>query len=154
MSRREIEKTIHNHTEIRDAMDWAWNMTVKGLQSGPVVWRLGRERRTQMQNQLLWPLLTDISGQVEWLCDGEYRKMSPEEFKDLFSASLKRQSMAPGIDGGMVMLGGHTSKMDKETFSSLIELIYAFGAERDVQWSQNSQSTLADYGVSDEKQSG
>lgn len=149
MSKREIEKTVTDSTEVRSAIEWAWNMTTQGLKHGPVVIRLGRERRSLDQNSLLWPLLTDISGQVEWLCDGDYRKMSPEEFKDLFSASLKRQSMAPGIDGGMVMLGGHTSKMDKETFSSLIELIYAFGAERDVQWSQNSQSTLADYGVSD-----
>ena len=48
------------------------------------------------------------------------------------TAGLKRDKIVPGIDGGFVVLGMSTSQMDKRTFSDLIELIYAFGAQHGV----------------------
>lgn len=87
-----------------------------------------RETRTNDQNRLLWSLLTDVSMQVEWYG----QRLSPEDFKHIFTASLKKQRAVPGIDGGIVALGQSTSRMTKAQLSDLIELIYAFGAERGV----------------------
>ncbi len=86
--------------------------------------------RTLEQNSLLWPLLTEISDSVDWYG----KKLTPDEWKDVFTAGLKRNKVVPGIDGGFVVVGASTSKMDKKTFSELLELIYAFGAERGIKF--------------------
>ena len=87
-------------------------------------------RRTIAQNKKLWPLLTEISQQVVWY--GE--TLTPEEWKDVFTASLKKQTrIVPGIDEkSFVVLGLRTSKLSKDKFSDLLELIPAFGAQHGV----------------------
>lgn len=89
--------------------------------------------RSLMQNNRLWALLTDISRQVDWYG----RKLSPENWKDVFTAALKKQDVVPGIEGGFVVLGMSTSKMTKQEMVDLQELISAFGAERHVKWTEN-----------------
>jgi hypothetical protein len=92
--------------------------------------------RTLDQNALLWPLLQDLSRQVEWAIDGVPAKLKPEEWKDIATAALvKEQRWAMGMDGGVVFLGQHTSTMSKRKFSDLLEVIYAFGSRHGVQWS-------------------
>ena len=59
------------------------------------------------QNSLLWPWLTAISKGVDWYG----KKLTNEEWKDVLTASLKRERVVPGINGGFVVLGQHTSKM-------------------------------------------
>lgn len=88
--------------------------------------------RSLDQNAKLWPMLDDVSRQVDWYG----QRLTDEEWKDVFSASLKRQKVVPGLDGGFVVCGQRTSKMTKREFSDLVELIYAFGAERGVCWSE------------------
>lgn len=39
---------------------------------------------------------------------------------------------------GFVVLGQSTSKMGKREFSDLVELIYSFGAERNVIWTNET----------------
>lgn len=86
-------------------------------------------QRTTDQNSLLWALLDDLSTQVDWYG----RKLSPEDWKTITTASLRKCAVVPGIDPGTVVpLGLSTSKMSKEEFGNLIELIQAFGAERGV----------------------
>lgn len=82
--------------------------------------------RNLEQNALLWALLTDVSEEVIW----HGRKLSPEAWKHVFSSSLKRQDVVPGLDGGFVVLGLSTSQMSKAEFSDLIELIHAFRAQQ------------------------
>lgn len=88
--------------------------------------------RTTDQNSKLWPMLDDISKQVNWY--GQY--LGQEEWKDVFTAALKKQKVVPGIDGGFVVCGQRTSQMSKKDFSELIELIYSFGTEKGVKWSE------------------
>ena len=92
---------------------------------------IGETTRTLEQNSLLWPLLTEVSRQVDWYG----QKLTPDEWKDVFSAALKKAKVVPGLDGGFVVCGQRTSKMGKREFSDLVELIYAFGAERGVEFS-------------------
>ncbi|HBJ0059921.1 TPA: recombination protein NinB [Escherichia coli] len=42
------------------------------------------------------------------------------------------------IDGGVVMLGVRTSKMRKASMTELIEIMFWFGSERNVRWSDDS----------------
>lgn len=87
--------------------------------------------RTLEQNRLLWKMLTEISEQVNW----HGHKLSPEDFKHMFSASLKQQRVVPNIDStGFVVLGQSTSKMTVKEMSEMIELMHAFGANHNVQF--------------------
>lgn len=83
-------------------------------------------RRSLDQNSKLWALLTEVAQQVVWYG----QKLTAEDWKDMFTASLRKARVVPGIDAGsFVLLGLHTSDMDKEEMSNLIELIHAFGAD-------------------------
>lgn len=95
------------------------------------------DRRTVDQNRLMWALLTDLANQVEWPVDGRMQLISPDDWKHVMTAGLKQhQRIAAGIEGGFVILGQYTHKMNKAEMAELIELIQAFGAERDVKWSE------------------
>lgn len=88
--------------------------------------------RNLEQNAKLWAMLTDVSRQVEWYG----KKLAPEDWKHVFSASLRKLQVVPNLDGtGFVALGLSTSRMSKREFGELIELIQAFGAERGVEFS-------------------
>lgn len=143
--RRELYRELQTYEQIQPAVEWLGMMLRKGLQRGPAVVTITRPRRTLDQNAKLWPMLTDVAKQVEWVKDGYPCRMKPEEWKDLFTASLRKQSMAPGIDGGMVVLGLHTSRLTKRQFSDLIEVIYAFGSERGVEWSEPAKALYEEY---------
>ncbi len=84
--------------------------------------------RSLEQNAALWAALSDVAEQVEWYG----RKLTAEDWKHVFSASLKKQDVVPGLHGDFVVLGVSTSKMTKAEMSDLIELIRAFGVERGV----------------------
>ncbi len=89
-----------------------------------------KAKRSNDQNAGMWADLTDVSRQVEW----HGMKLSPEDWKHIFSASLKRQRAVPGLDGGFVVLGIHTSKMSVGEMCELRELIWAFGAQQGVKF--------------------
>lgn len=89
------------------------------------------DRRTLDQNAKLWAMLTDISKQVEW--HGNW--LTPDEWKTVLTAGLKRSKVVPGIEGGFVVIGSSTSQMTRREFGELIDLIDAFGAEHNVRWS-------------------
>lgn len=90
-----------------------------------------RPRRSTEQNARMWAMLTDVSTQVDWYGS----RLSPEDWKDVFSASLRRARVVPGLDAGtFVPLGMRTSDMTKAEMGDLMELIAAFGAERGVRF--------------------
>lgn len=93
--------------------------------------------RTLEQNAKMWPMLEDISKQVEW-----YKNwLTEDEWKDFFSAIILKQKVVPNMEGtGFIAVGGRTSKMGKRMFSEMIELMYAFGADYDVVWSEKSMA--------------
>jgi ABC-type sugar transport system ATPase subunit len=89
-------------------------------------------RRSTNQNSMMWALLSDIASQVEW----HGQRLSKNDWKWIFTAAVRHQRMVPGLDGGVVYLGEPTSAMSKQEISDLIELIYAFGSERGVEWAE------------------
>lgn len=88
--------------------------------------------RSLEQNAALWAKLGEVAAQVVW----HGRKLSPESWKTIFTASLKKQDVVPGIDGGFVVMGTSTSRMSKRELSDLLELITAFGAQQGVQFDE------------------
>jgi hypothetical protein len=108
-----------------------WPLLKSILMAGQrVVVEIKPETRTLAQNARLWAMLTDVSKQVNWYG----RKLSEEEWKHVFTASLAKQDVVPGIDGGFVVLGKSTSKMTKPEMSELQDLIEAFGAQQGVRF--------------------
>lgn len=104
----------------------------------PLAVTIQEPTRTLEQNARLWATLRDISEQVVWYG----QKMDSESWKHVFTAALKKQQTVPGIDGGFVVLGQSTSKMKVGEMRDLIELMNAFGAERGVNWSEDSQLAI------------
>ncbi len=86
------------------------------------------ERGTLDQSARMFAMLDEIAAQVEW----HGQKLGRYEWKDVFTAALKRQKVVPGIDGGFVVLGTSTRKMTKQEKSELMDLMAAFGAEHGV----------------------
>jgi hypothetical protein len=86
--------------------------------------------RTSQQNRLMWGLLSDISDQVTHC--GE--KWEPESWKAAFLKAMgKKLEFMPSLDGdGVVAVGYRSSKLNKEEFSELIEMIYEYGAKNRV----------------------
>ena len=123
---------LHNAQQGYQAIQQAW-AHAKGYlvaSGGPMVLEIRPEKRSDAQNRRLWAMLTDISAQVDWYG----HKLTSEEWKDVFSASLKRTKVVPGLDGGFVVCGQSTSKMTKAEMSELQELMEAFGAEKGVRF--------------------
>ncbi len=127
--------TIHlsNPVQAHQAIAQAW-MTVKAwLMAGHrLVLEVRPEKRSDAQNRRLWAMLSEIAAQVDWYG----QKLTDEEWKDVFSAALKRQKVVPGLDGGFVICGQRTSKMTKAEMSEMQELMAAFGAEHGVKFSE------------------
>jgi hypothetical protein len=121
-----VHKTARQRAEqaVRDAND-GWVVTIS------------EQTRSTDANAALWAMLTEVSQQVEWYG----KKLSPEDWKHVFTASLRKLQVVPNLDGtGFVALGLSTSRMSKREFSDLIELIAAFGADRGVEFSDERQA--------------
>jgi NinB protein len=132
----EMTAFVLNPGNARDRMATAWRFACQFLelgQSARIEITEAKPTRTLEQNSRLWALLTDVSRQVQWPVDGKLQRLSPDEWKDIFSAAhTKGQRVAQGIDGGFVMLGARTSKMKVGDMCELQCLIEAFGVEHNV----------------------
>lgn len=92
--------------------------------------------RSLEQNSRLWSLLSDVSRQVVWYG----KKLTADDWKTIFTASLRQTRVVPTIDGdGFVPLGMSTSKMSVKEMTALIDLIEAFGAQHNVAWTHEAR---------------
>ena len=140
---KELTYALASQADIYPVLTQVGAMVDKGLPGGPVEIAVRRpgQKRSGDQNNRLWAVLRDVSEQVEW-----YSRYLPDyAWKDIFTAALERQDIVPGIDGGYVMVGGRTSKMNKARFAELLTLIDAFGAEHGVRWSDPALQVFSDY---------
>ena len=126
-----ITLSLWEPTQAHKALMHAWTHAKAWLMAGHrLTLEVRPEKRSDAQNRRLWAMLADISAQVDWYG----QKLTSEEWKDVFSASLKRTKVVPGLDGGFVVCGQSTSKMTKAEMCELQELMEAFGAEKDVRF--------------------
>lgn len=124
--------TIQGPDDRQRIATWARN-----VEAGTVVTFRKKSRSTE-QSAKMWAMLHEVSEQVEWYG----HKIDAEDWKDMFTASLRHARVVPGIDKGtFVPLGMRTSTMTIEEMTNLIELIYAFGAEHNVIFKDPKQSS-------------
>lgn len=145
---KQLTYTIRTFEEMQGALARISSAIGRGIERAPVEVSLRHQdgKRTLDQNRKLWPMLTDVSRQVQWPINGAMGYLPPEDWKDILTAGLdSEQRVAPGINGGFVMLGKRTSKMRKAEFAQLIELIYAFGSQHGVQWSEPALAIYDEY---------
>ena len=121
------------------AHDQARRNAVRFVEEAPAGYcvTVSEPTRNLEQNAAMWAMLTDVSEQVVW----HGRRLSPDSWKHIFSSSLKKQDVVPGLDGGFVVLGQSTSSMTKREMSDLLELIAAFGAQHDVHFNHTEKET-------------
>lgn len=85
-------------------------------------------RRSTDQNALLWAWLTAFAEQAEWAG----QKRTTLEWKDLFTAAVKVAGgveAVPGLEGGLMLLGLHTSDMTKAEMADLLTYMESKAAE-------------------------
>lgn len=123
--------TLWEPTQAHKAIGNAWGHAKAWLLAGHrLVLEIRPEKRSDAQNRRMWAMLKDVSEQVNW----HGHRLTDHEWKDVFSAALKKQKAVPGIDGGFVVCGQRTSKMTKAEMSELQTLMEAFGAQQGVKF--------------------
>lgn len=128
---RTIRSGLHNPQQAHQVLSSVWHAIKPELIAGrPLHLEVRPERRSDAANRKMWATLHDIAAQVDW----HGQKLAPEDWKDMLTASLKKQRAVPGIDGGFVILGERTRDMSREEMSEVIELALAFGAQRGVKF--------------------
>jgi hypothetical protein len=99
--------------------------------------------RSLPQNARLHAMCTDVANQIPWAG----KKRSVEAWKDIFTAALlsadHELDVVPGINGGFVLLGLHTSSLKKAQMGELMDLIEAWGAQNGVEFSEPEPADLS-----------
>lgn len=126
--------TLGRKSELERAMRW--------IAQAPPGTRLEFKKpvRTIPQNDLMWARLTVIATAVKW----HGQKLSTDDWKDLFTGSIRKARMVPNIeDNGFVMLGLHTSDMSVEEMTELLDFIDVFAAQRGITWPWDTKEIAA-----------
>lgn len=129
---QKLTLSMWNEVQGHQVAQTIWKQAKAQLNAGRrMVLELREEKRSDAQNRRLWAMLTEISQQVDWYG----KKLTPEDWKHVFSASLKKLDVVPNLDGtGFVALGTSTSQMTKAEMSDMQTLMEAFGAEKGVRF--------------------
>ena len=118
------------------AHDTARKRAIQAVQDAPEGYKVtvSEPTRSGEQNDVQWPLLRAISAQLKWAVNGEMVDMTPDEFKDVLTASFRKEvpRLAMGVEGGVVMLGQRTSKFKKKEFSEWLDYLHWFCAKKGV----------------------
>jgi hypothetical protein len=91
---------------------------------------VGEPRRTCAQSDKMWAMLTDISHAKPM-----GRRHTPDDWKALaMNACGWECEFVEGLDGRPFPKGFRSSQLTKSQMSTLIEWLYAFGADHGVVW--------------------
>jgi hypothetical protein len=114
--------------------------------------RISKPARSRDQNDKLHAMFSDVAK----CCEFMGQKRDTETWKRLLVDSFARIKQAegqpltgqgeivPNLDGtGFVQLGVQTRRLKKAECAELIEFLYAWGAEKNVRWSEPAQRNAA-----------
>jgi hypothetical protein len=94
--------------------------------------KIGAATRSTDQNNKMWAMLSDISR-----AKPEGRVHTAEVWKCLFMNALGHETaFEVGLDNRPFPIGFQSSRLTKAQMGDLIELIYAYGGEHGVAWSE------------------
>ena len=123
--------TLRNEGDLAKAMGW-----LKSCAYGFRV-EVKEPKRSDMQNDRMWWLLTAISKGVLW----HGQNYSPDDWKDYFCHILNGGRFMPDERGGLVPIGRRTSQMSKSEMSELQALMEIFCAKYGVILDHEKDST-------------
>lgn len=115
---------------------------IQAIKDAPQGWQvtLTEPRRSLDQNAAQWPILQAFSEQLLWPVNGRKIQMSPDEWKDVLTASFEEyHRVAEGLNGGKVMLGAKTRQWSKHKFSEWLDFLNATAVDRGVNISGGSE---------------
>lgn len=108
---------------------------VRWIMAAPVGMRVEfkQPRRTLDQSARMWAMLGDIAKQKQHC--GRYYDAA--DWKVIFLHALGRETrFVPALDGaGFLPIGQSSSDLSKAEMSELIELLFAWGAQNGIRWS-------------------
>lgn len=95
--------------------------------------KVAAETRRDAQNRKLWPMLKDLQQQVP-----DCARFSTEDAKFRFLNALgtEMRFLPTLANEGMFPVGMKSSTLTVGQFSGLVELIYEYGGQNDVRWSE------------------
>lgn len=99
------------------------------------------ETRSDEQNRKLHAMVGDLRRQID-------DRFSIEDWKLRLMHALRNETrFLNELEGaGQFPVGQKTSTLSKSQFSTLIELIFQYGAKHDVQWSDAAWHVFNEYG--------
>ncbi|SET28805.1 recombination protein NinB [Thorsellia anophelis] len=122
---------LRNNQIKQNAIDFIRSLETRD--DKPLMIEIKESKRTLEQNSKLWAMLKDISEQVVW----HGYKLTSEEWKDFFTASMKKLKTVPDIEGrGFIAVGLSTRSMSIKDMTFMIELMTAFGTENNVKFKE------------------
>lgn len=106
------------------------------LPDGHVVVTIGNESRNEQQSRKFHAMCGDVARQCQWAG----KKRTAEQWKLLFVsahavATKQGAEIVPGLEGEFLNIRESTARMGVKRMASLIEYVYAWGAENGVRWS-------------------
>lgn len=132
----EVVLVIGSLTTLRPRFLEAWRLASEALKAGLTLELVLRERktkRTSEQNKKLNAMCGDLAEQVLW----HGQALHKDDWRHMFVAAYrKEQRIVPGINGGFVVLGASSRRLNVQECSDVIEMLHAFGAEQGVTWSE------------------
>ena len=82
-----------------------------------------QEMRSLEQNDLLQPACRDLARGLTW----KGYKLDADDWRHLICACILGQKVVPGINGGLVALGGSSKKLLKQQATDAITLAFSIG---------------------------
>lgn len=116
---------------LRDAIaDWR----IRAEEGRALAITITETKRSLEQNALMWVILTAWSKQIEWPVNGRAIHLTPDDWKDILTAAFLHEMgrIAPGLDGGMVLLGCRTRNFTIREMKDFLDFLGAASADHGV----------------------
>jgi len=99
---------------------------VQAAQEGQVI-TIQDPTRGLTQNAAQWPILNEIAQDFKWVINGQWVKMSPEEWKNLLTSAFRKETsqVAQGWEGGICLIGHRTREFSVKEFSEWLDFLKA-----------------------------
>lgn len=103
-------------------------------QGKPLAVTVAETKRSLEQNALMWVILAQWAKQKEWQVNGRSCHLVPDDWKDILTAAFLHEAgrIAPGLEGGMVLLGCRTRDFGIKEMAEFLDWLQAASVQHKV----------------------